>query len=260
MSQPRSKRHLVIPDTQTKHGVKLDHLRWAGQYAALKKPDRIIHIGDHADMPSLSSYDKGKRSFEGRRYKRDIAAANHGLDLFMEPILEEREACFARGEEWDCTFDYTLGNHEFRIERATDNQPELFGLIGYDDLNFKHHGWNVHPYLQVVQLDGVAYSHFFTSGVKGLPVTSARALLTKKHTSCVMGHVQRMEIDMQYDAFGRRITALFVGCYYQHNETYLNPQGNAATWRGIHMLYGVRRGEFTSNPIELSYLKARFGK
>ena len=236
------------------------HMRWAGQYAAAKKPDRIIHIGDHADMPSLSSYDKGKRSFEGRRYKKDIETANRALDMFMEPIYEEREKCFERGDEWDCTFDFAEGNHEHRIARATEEHPELYGIIGLDDLNFKQHGWNVHPFLKVFVLDGIAYSHYFTSGVMGRPVTSARALLNKKHMSCIMGHVQRYEVEIQYDANGKRLTGLFAGCLYQHDEDYLNPQGNAATWRGLHMLYGVKAGEFTHNSVELSYLKDRFGR
>ena len=58
-------KHLIIPDTQVKPGHPIDHLRWAGQYAVDKKPDGIIHIGDHFDMPSLSSWDVGKKSFAG---------------------------------------------------------------------------------------------------------------------------------------------------------------------------------------------------
>jgi len=53
-------KHLVIPDTQVKPNSPTDHLRWAGLYAAEKKPDVIIHIGDHFDMPSLSSWDVEK--------------------------------------------------------------------------------------------------------------------------------------------------------------------------------------------------------
>src|SRR5690348_1900896 len=48
----------VIPDTQCKKGVDLSHLRWCGQYLAEKRPDVIIHLGDHADMPSLSTHDQ----------------------------------------------------------------------------------------------------------------------------------------------------------------------------------------------------------
>ena len=59
-------KHMVIPDTQVKPGCPIEHLKWAGQYAVDKKPDVIVHIGDHWDMPSLSHYDKGTTSFEGR--------------------------------------------------------------------------------------------------------------------------------------------------------------------------------------------------
>lgn len=60
-------RHLVIPDTQVKPNESIDHLLWAGKYAVDMQPDTIICIGDWWDMGSLSSYDKGKKSFEGRR-------------------------------------------------------------------------------------------------------------------------------------------------------------------------------------------------
>jgi hypothetical protein len=32
----------------------------------------VINMGDAADMPSLSAYDKGKASFHGMNYQRDI--------------------------------------------------------------------------------------------------------------------------------------------------------------------------------------------
>ena len=83
-------KHMVIPDTQVKPGNPLDHLRWAGEYAVEKKPDVIIHIGDHFDMPSLSTYDVGKKSFEGRRYINDINAGIEGMKAFLEPIEKEK--------------------------------------------------------------------------------------------------------------------------------------------------------------------------
>ena len=84
-------RHLVIPDTQVKHGNSVDHLYWAGRYAAATKPDVIIHLGDHWDMESLSSYDVGKKSFEGRRYTRDLYAGNSAMANFIAPIEAEKE-------------------------------------------------------------------------------------------------------------------------------------------------------------------------
>jgi len=62
----------VIPDCQVKPGVDLSYLTWIGKYLAEKKPDVIVCIGDFADMESLSLYDVGKKSFEGRTYKADL--------------------------------------------------------------------------------------------------------------------------------------------------------------------------------------------
>jgi len=77
---------MVIPDIQAKPGVPDDHLEWIANYAIEKRPDVIIQIGDWADMPSLSSYDKGKRSYEGRRYVKDCDAANNSLMRFESQI------------------------------------------------------------------------------------------------------------------------------------------------------------------------------
>jgi hypothetical protein len=85
------KTHCMIPDVQAKPGVPLDHLAWAGNYIAEKQPDVVIVIGDFADMPSLSSYDKGKRSAENKRYKADIEAAHKAMELLMTPIVKEQD-------------------------------------------------------------------------------------------------------------------------------------------------------------------------
>lgn len=58
-----SKSILYIPDCQIKPDVPLDHLRWLGNYIVKKQPDIIVNGGDFADMPSLSSYDVGKKIF-----------------------------------------------------------------------------------------------------------------------------------------------------------------------------------------------------
>ena len=256
------KKHMVIPDTQCRPGVPLDHLRWAGLYACVKRPTVIVNLGDHWDMPSLCSYDRGKRAAENMRYTKDIEAGNRGMELFMEPVIEAMVQ--SRNEQtrtvppWEPRFVFTTGNHEHRIQRAQDDQPELEGVLGYDKLNLDP-WWERYPFLEVVTIDGVNYSHYFTSGVMGRSVTSARALLTKKHESCVMGHVQRYETAMDHTATHKRITALFAGCFYQHEDGYRDAQSNMANWRGVHILYGVDNGQFTHNSIDIAYLRHRFG-
>lgn len=252
-------RHLVIPDTQCKPDVNLDHLTWVGNYIVDQKPDVIVHIGDHWDMPSLSSYDSGTLSFEGRRYKKDIEAGNRGMDMLMAPIYAEQARQRKNKEKiWKPRMIFTLGNHEQRITRAVNDDPKLEGLMSFDDFNLKQHGWDVRPFLEVAVVDDVCYSHYFCSGVMGRPTSSAKALLTKKHMSCVMGHVQDRDIAFDKKGDGTRITGLFVGICYQHDEGYLTPQTNGS-WRGLWVLNDVDNGAFDELPVSLTYLEREHG-
>ena len=249
--------HFVLPDVQVKPNQDVTFLQTIGEYIVEKKPDVLICIGDFADLPSLSSYDVGKKSFEGRRYRDDVTAANLAMQTLLMPIfLHNEQALRNKKKLYKPRMILTLGNHENRISRAVENDPKLDGTIGLEDLKYEKHGWEVYPFLEVVIIDGIAYSHYFTTGVMGRPVTSARALVTKKHMSCVQGHNQKMEIYNEYKADGKSITGLFAGCCYQHDEDYLGPQGNSY-FRGVHMLYEVDDGQFQCHSITLDYLIRR---
>jgi hypothetical protein len=251
-------KHLVIPDTQVKPNSPTDHLRWAGLYAAEKKPDVIVHIGDHFDMPSLSSWDVGKKSFEGRRYKDDIEAGIHAMEVFLQPIRDEQQRLKVnKHKQWRPRMVYTLGNHENRIERAIESDPKLDGLIGYKDLQLEEMGFEVYDFLDVVIIDQIAYAHYFTSGIMGRPVSSARNMLSKKMMSCIMGHVQDRDIAYGRRADGTNILGLFSGIYYQHDEDYLTPQTNSS-WRGIWMLNEVANGGCDELPVSMNYLRNKY--
>jgi len=201
--------HLILPDVQAKAGHSFTYLNNIGKYIVDKKPDVLVCIGDFADMESLSSYDKGKKSFEGRRYLADIQASHDAMTALLTPLWDfNKNAKKNKMKQYHPKMVMTLGNHEQRIIRATELQPELTGVLDIQALAYDTvYGWEVHPFLEVVHVDGVAYSHYFTSGVLGRPVTSSRALLTKKHQSCVMGHVQTMALSTDYRADG---TPIFV--------------------------------------------------
>ena len=132
-------------------------------------------------MPSLSSYDVGKKSFEGRRYKDDVAAVFDGMERLFAPLLAYNARAKKNKEKrYSPELHLTLGNHEHRIERAVENDAKLEGVLSVADLGYDIFGWTVHPFLDVVILDGIAYSHYFTSGVLGRPVPNARQLVMKK--------------------------------------------------------------------------------
>lgn len=242
------KKILVIPDCQVKPGVDTRHLSWIGRYIADKKPDVVVQIGDFADMPSLSSYDAGKKSFEGRRYKADVEASVAALGKLQEG--------FRGVKGYKPKLVFTVGNHEDRISRAIDSDPKLDGTIGIDDLKFRDFGWEVHPFLKPVRIYGVEFAHYFTTGVMGRPVTSAAALLRERMGSAVMGHTQFTDM-----AFHRKTQhiGLFVGTCYLHDEEYLTPQGNSPR-RQIVMLHEVEDGRFDPMFVSLKYLARKYGK
>jgi hypothetical protein len=252
-------KHMVIPDTQVKPNGTVEHLRWAGQYCAEKKPDVIIHLGDHWDMPSLSVYDVGKKSFEGRRYADDIQAGLKGMAAFLAPIRAEQQRLrINKKKRWNPKLIFILGNHEQRIERAIESDAKLEGLIGYKDLQLDKLGWETHDFLEPVVVDGICYSHYFTSGVMGRPVSSAKLMIQKKMMSCVMGHVQDREIAYARKADGSHVTGLFAGIFYVHDEDYLTPQTNGS-WSGIWMFHDVNDGAFHEQPISIESLRRKYG-
>jgi hypothetical protein len=251
-------KHLVIPDTQLRPDDDTAYLQAIGHYIVDKKPDTIVCLGDFADMPSLSSYDVGKKVFEGRRYQSDVAAARRGMDSLMGP-LGEYNAAAKRGhrERYYPRLEFLLGNHEYRINRAVNDDAKLDGVLSTDDLGYAEAGWTVHDFLDVVVLDGVAYSHYFVTGVAGRPASSAQLQLNKKHMSCIAGHQQGIQIATGTRADGKTLTSIIAGSCYEHDEDYLGPQGNKH-WRGVLMLHNVSDGEFDLVQVPLHYLKGKY--
>jgi hypothetical protein len=251
-------KHFVLPDVQARPGDDFTFLRKIGQYIADKQPDVIVCLGDFADMPSLSSYDIGKRQYEGRRYHLDKQITIEAMSSLMRPIdALQRSQRRNKKKVYTPRMVLTLGNHENRINRAVDNDPKLEGLISVDDLGYSGFDWEVFPFLDVVVIDDIAYSHYFPTGIAGRPATTANAQLGKRHMSCVAGHQQGLQIATAHRADGRRLTGIIAGSCYEHNEDYLGPQGNKH-WRGCLMFHEVNDGQFDLMPISLDYLNKRY--
>ena len=240
--------HLVIPDVQSKPGVQNDHLEWVGNYIVEKKPDVIVCIGDFWDFPSLCMYDKGKIDFEGRRYVNDIKAGRVAMERLLAPIEEYNRTA---KEKYTPRKVFTLGNHEIRLVRVVDNNPEFHGKFELSDMGIvEDYGWEMHDFLKVVDIDGIEYSHYFTSGVRGNPVSSAAALLRERQQSATMGHVQHTDIAMHKKT---QQIAMFCGTCYLHDEKYLGAQDNMQR-RQIVVKHEVEDGRYDPMFVSLRFL------
>jgi len=241
----------VIPDTQVKPDVPLEHLTWAGKYIAKKQPDVIVQIGDFGDLSSLSTHDdKGSLRLEGTRYKKDLDSIHRGMELLMNEI--------EKVPKYNPVKVLTLGNHEDRITRMINSDKKFEGFVSLDDLEYETFGWKVYPFLQPVSISEVAFCHYFPSGILGHPITSAKTILTKLHMSAYAGHQQGRDIAYAQRADGRDMTAIISGSFYQHQELYLSPFTNNH-WRGMYFLHEVKNGTFDEMAVSIDYLKRRFG-
>jgi hypothetical protein len=250
-------RILCIPDTQCKPGVPLDHLTWAGKAIVDYKPDVVVHLGDHWDMPSLSSHDKaGSKYFEGKRYLADIKAGNEGMAMLLKPLKDEQLRLKRNKEKvYKPRMVFLHGNHCNRIGRAINNNPQLEGLMTYDHLDLKD--WEVHQFLHPVFIGGVGFSHYWPVGVMGRPAASPAAIISKLHQSCVAGHQQGKQIAYGKRADGRSVCAIIAGSYYQHDEDYMDQLSNKH-WRGLCILNEVDDGQFDELFLSMNYLKGKY--
>lgn len=244
------RKHCFIPDVQAKDGVPLDHLSAAGHYITEKRPDVIVCIGDFSDMPSLSQYDKGKTKHHGCRYIKDVEASHKAMELLMRPI----KAC----KDYHPELVLTLGNHEHRITRACEDDYRIEGTIGLEDLEYEKWGWEVIPFLDVKEIDGVHYSHYFYNPNTGQSYGgTAHNKLKNIGLTFAMGHQQGIDVAMRELPNGKTQHGVVAGSFYQHHEEYKGPQGNGH-WQGILMFHEVCDGSFDLMQVSLDYLKRRY--
>lgn len=243
-----SKRIFIIPDTQCQPGEPIQHLRWVGQAIKRYKPDYVVHLGDHWDFPSLSTWSGlGSRDKENARIHADIKIGNDGLDLLQEGMdgFEPKRKIILRG------------NHEHRLQRYIDSDPRLAGVLGWHLLNDTDHGWEVVPYHhgspKAIKLEGIQFAHYFANPNTGKPISGTITnRLNKIGESFVQGHQQGLyQGNMPYPT-GITRHGIVAGSCYLHDEGYKGMANNH--WRGVVVLNEVRDGTFCEMPLTLNYL------
>lgn len=256
---------LIIGDAHAKPDQDLSRFQWLGKLVVDEQPDYIVDMGDWEDMPSLSSYDIGKMSYEGRRYRRDIESAWEARRLFNDPIREYNERKKANKERQYRPTKIALGGNHFerRVSRAIELAPMLEGTISVDDNHCKEYGWEYIPFLEPITIEGFTFCHYFQGNGTGNPLAMgkypASVLLREKHTSCVMGHNHLFDVASDITGREERIWAFSAGCYFEHWEEYAG-RNNKRWWRGVLFLDDVKDGDLRAfRAIDFSKVKEKYG-
>lgn len=253
------RRHLIVPDAQIKPGDDLLHVRWAGEAIVDYMPDVIVVIGDWWDMPSLSTHESpGSKEAEGRNVRSDIDAGNEAFELLTQAMNKELARRKRRRiKVWKPECHFLLGNHEHRITRAIYNDPKWDGILTLDAL--KTPGFTRHPFLKILEIDGIKYSHYFPHPYSGKAIGGTIVnRLNAIGSSFVQGHQQGfLYASKQFPDHVKH--GLVCGRFYQHHETYRPADVQNCEWNGIVVLNEVRNGTYDVMPISTSYLGRKYG-
>lgn len=250
--------HLVIPDPHAHPKFNNKRAEWAGKLILDTQPDVVVVLGDSADMPSLSSYDRGTKSFQGRTYRADVDAHLDFSDRLFSTVRRAKRKL--------PRFVFLEGNHEHRIKKAINLQPELEGAISFKDLELDRYYNDVIEYNGrspgVITIDGIAYAHFFISGVMGKPIGGihpAYSILQKGHNSATAGDLHLLSYNTQTGLGGRRIQGLVAGCYQDYDADWAG-ESNKLWWRGCVVKRNVDNGTYDPEFISIDCMKKEYGK
>lgn len=249
--------HLIVPDPHAHPDHDNERADWLGKLILDLQPDVLINLGDMWDFPSLSGYDKGKASFHGKSYHRDL---NAGLEF------DERMWAPIRKAKRKRPFSVFLeGNHEERIRRLLEQTPELEGTISFDDLNLKRNYDKVIRYVGqtpgIIEIDGISYCHFAVSGVMGRAISGehpAYTLLTKQFQSITVGHTHVYDHCVRTKMDGTRINGLVAGVYQDYDSDWAG-EVNQLWSRGVVIKRQVQNGDYDLEWVSLTRLKNLYG-
>lgn len=251
---------LVIPDSHAHPEYDNERARWLGEYILDTRPATVLHIGDLADFPSISSYEIGTRTAWGRTYKRDVASAIEQQSLFWAATTKwNAQRAKNKKSKYRPNRILTLGNHEERAFRLGNETPALSDWIDpRADLRLADYWDTIVEFKREIQVHGMSFSHFFPTGIKGNPisgVSTARSMALKLSRSAVQGHSHLFDVFTEdRGEFLSKIWCFSCGCFSHPDQREGWNKNTIDKWQfGILHLYDVQDGEprggFTWRPL-----------
>lgn len=146
------KRVLVIGDAHADPRQTLRRFTWIGRLAAERKADHILQIGDFGSWDSVSSHEvRGSVGYAARpTVDDDFDAMNEALRLINKEMPRGYKPIM------DCTY----GNHEDRIKRFENVNPELGQHLSLRlDETFARWGWRTREFGAHRYINGVGFTH-----------------------------------------------------------------------------------------------------
>lgn len=255
-----ARRHFVIGDTQARPGVPKCHYDWIGRAIVDYLPDCVIHLGDNWDHPSLSMHNQdGSIEMENQRYLEDVRAGDEAFQMMFAPMYGEieRRKNKSKKNRWDPRRIFLKGNHEDRADRFSSMYPKFRSIVTSENCNTLD--FEVYPFGQHVEVDGILYNHFFSNPSTGRPIGgTVQNRLNHIKSSFVQGHQQGFQYGTAVTPTGKTVHGLVLGSTYLHREEYRRCHNTH--FRGLAVLNETKDGDYCLMTLSLDFLCRRYEK
>ncbi len=247
----------VIGDLHDAPGISKERLRWLGKHIRNTKPDQVVQIGDFLSLDSCC-WHIDNATMQARKNKGTFLEDINSFDLALEE--------FNKGlSTYKVKKHCTLGNHENRLWRWEDKNPEYYQM-GKKELfsTLKKYGWTWSEYGEFYFIDGVGFTHipFNVMGREFGGVSVERNIGQSSLFDVVFGHTHKFN-DVRCPKIGKSnyIRVVNVGCSLpmNHIESYAKVATTGWFWGVVDIsIYNSKIQEVrttTMDTLELTYGK-----
>lgn len=210
---------IVLPDMQVPFHDK-QALSAVEEYMADEVWDEYINMGDFMDFHQLARFTVDNPEALCNSLKKDYDVANGILDRHQHIIRKKNK---------DAKFTFLVGNHEDRVRKFSEKNPQVKGLIDYDEnLRFKERGikavWS-YPKGEVYRLGNAYFIHG-----KYTTINHARKHVDSYGVNIFYGHTHDTQMHSKV-LWGKNKTVMgqSLGCLCRYDMDYVGT--NPTNWQ-----------------------------
>lgn len=228
--------HVPFEDRRTLASIE-HYMAWRNsRRASQPKIGGLIHCGDLMDFDCISHHNANKlRLVEARRIKGDYDKANAILDRWQNIIGEGG------------SYDLIEGNHEERVERYLDVNPQLTGMVEVEHgLNLKARGFRWTRFWSKGDILRVGRARFIHGRYTNKYHAEKHLRMYGENT--FYGHTHDIqEYSQEYLGNDKTKAGGSMGCTCDYKQRYL--QGAPTKWQQAFALFYFRPNGFFNHFI-----------
>ena len=248
---------LVIGDSHDSPKIPKSRFLWIGKHIRKIKPQYVIQIGDFLSLDSCC-WHIDNATMQARKNKGTFL---EDIDSFDSALYELNKGI----GKTKAIKHVTLGNHEFRLWKWEDNNPEYYNM-GKNKLlkTLKKYGWTASEYGEFYFIEGVGFTHvpFNIMGREFGGVNVERNIGQNSLFDVVFGHTHKFN-DIRCPKIGdsNYVRVVNVGCALpmNHVESYAKLSTTGWFWGLVDLtIYNSKIQEVRS--ITMDTLEFTYGK